>query len=271
MPPATNCRCSDSSRDALDAPVMLVNPAADRLQSLAMGAATRVQRYDWRAIAAALDAQGWARLPRLLVARECASLRALYGEDARFRSTVDMTRHGFGRGEYRYFARPLPPLVEELRAALYPPLAATARDWAVRLRRDPEQFPPTLDAFLARCHDAGQRRPTPLLLRYVAGDWNALHQDLYGAVAFPLQVLVVLSERDTDYEGGEVLLVEQRPRAQSRGTAITLTRGDGLIFTNRDRPVRGARGDYPVAMRHGVSTLTHGERLTLGIIFHDAQ
>ncbi len=232
--------------------------------------AERVHRYDWDAIGGALDADGWARLPRLLRSRECTALRALYTDDARFRSTVDMARHGFGRGEYRYFAHPLPPLVTALRESLYPPLAATARDWARRLHRDPEQFPPTLREFLARCDDAGQRRPTPLLLRYSAGDWNALHQDLYGAVAFPLQVLVVLSPQD-EYEGGEVVLVEQRPRAQSRATAITVARGEGIIFSNRERPVRGARGDYRVVMRHGVSVLTAGNRMTLGVIFHDAQ
>jgi hypothetical protein len=231
----------------------------------------RVRRYDWPRIATDLDAQGWARLPRLVSARECGTLRALYGREGLFRSTVDMARHNFGHGEYRYLANPLPPLVSELRHALYAPLAATARDWARRLGHDPDQFPPTLDGFLARCHGAGQRRPTPLLLRYIAGDWNALHQDIYGAVAFPLQVLVVLSERGVDYEGGEVVLVEQRPRAQSRATTFTLARGEGLIFTNRERPGRGARGDYRVAMRHGVSVLTSGERTTLGIIFHDAQ
>jgi hypothetical protein len=229
-----------------------------------------VARRDWTAVAADLDRQGWARLPALLGARQCAALRALYPRDALFRSTIDMARHGFGQGQYRYFAAPLPPLVAALRAALYPPLAAVAREWAARLGGDPEDSPPALAGFLARCHAAGQRRPTPLLLRYRAGDWNALHQDVYGPVAFPLQVLVVLSERGRDYEGGEVLLVEQRPRAQSRGTAIALARGEGLVFTNRERPVRGARGDYRVAVRHGVSTLTRGERLTLGIIFHDA-
>ncbi len=230
-----------------------------------------MRRYDWGAIAASLDADGWARLPQLLRSRECTALRALYADASRFRSTVDMARHGFGRGEYRYFAHPLPPLVTALRESLYPPLAATARDWAQRLRRDSAQFPPTLREFLARCHDAGQRRPTPLLLRYVAGDWNALHQDLYGAVAFPLQVLVVLSAYGADYEGGEVVLVEQRPRAQSRAMAITVQRGEGLVFTNRERPVRGARGDYRVVMRHAVSRLTSGSRTTLGVIFHDAQ
>ncbi|HEY2386135.1 MAG TPA: 2OG-Fe(II) oxygenase [Candidatus Binatia bacterium] len=236
-----------------------------------MNATARVRRYDWEAVRGSLDADGSARLPGLLTARECAALRATYRRDDAFRSTVAMARHNFGRGEYRYFRAPLPPLVAALRAALYQPLAVTARAWAARLRRDPAEFPRTLDGFLARCHAASQRRPTPLLLRYTAGDWNALHQDLYGAIAFPLQVLVVLSERDVDYAGGEVLLVEQRPRAQSRATAFSLARGEGLIFTNRERPVRGTRGDYRVAMRHGVSVLTRGERLTLGLIFHDAQ
>lgn len=233
--------------------------------------ARRIERYDWSTIAAGLDAHGWARLPRLLTAAECASVRALYARADLFRSTVDMARHAFGRGEYRYFAAPLPPLVAELREGLYAPLARTARDWASRLGRDPRHYPPTLAEFLARCHAAGQRRPTPLLLRYAPGDWNALHQDLYGTVAFPLQVLVVLSEHGREYAGGEVVLVEQRPRAQSRATAFTIARGEGLVFTNRERPVRGTRGDYRVAMRHGVSTLTAGERVTLGIIFHDAQ
>ncbi len=233
--------------------------------------AARIADYDWQGVRDALDAGGWARLPRLLRARECAAIRDLYPRDELFRSTVDMARHQFGSGEYRYFAAPLPPLVQDLRERLYEPLAATARAWAERLRRDPADYPATLDAFLARCHAAGQRRPTPLLLRYRTGDWNALHQDLYGAVAFPLQVLVMLSARDRDYDGGEVVLVEQRPRAQSRATAFTLDRGDGLVFTNRERPVRGSRGDHRVAMRHGVSVLTRGERLTLGIIFHDAQ
>jgi hypothetical protein len=228
-------------------------------------------RRDWAAVADDLDAVGWARLPGLLTPRQCASVRATFDRDRLFRSTIDMRRHGYGSGRYRYFAYPLPPLVERLRARLYPPLAGVARAWATRLGTDPRDFPPTLMAFLARCHDAGQARPTPLLLRYGAGDWNALHQDRYGAVAFPLQVLIVLSERDRDYEGGEVVLVEQRPRAQSRATAITVAAGEGIIFTNRERPVRGTRGDHRVAMRHGVSLLTRGERYTLGIIFHDAE
>jgi uncharacterized protein len=230
-----------------------------------------LRRQDWPAVRGALDEQGWARLPRLLVAAECARLRRLYERDDLFRSTIDMRRHGFGSGEYRYFAAPLPAVVATLRTELYAELAPTARAWTERLGRDVDEFPLTLDRFVARCHAAGQKRPTPLLLRYRAGDWNALHRDTYGAIAFPLQVLVVLSQRDDDYEGGEVVLVEQRPRAQSRAFAITLERGDGLVFTNRERPVRGTRGDYRVAMRHGVSAVTAGERVTLGIIFHDAE
>ncbi len=219
----------------------------------------------------ALDATGFARLPRLLDARACRTLTALYERDRLFRSTIDMARHGFGRGQYRYFAAPLPRLVAQLRTSLYLPLAEVARAWARRLGQDPTDYPPTLQEFLARCHAAGQRRPTPLLLHYEAGDWNALHQDTYGAVAFPLQVAVLLTEPGRDHEGGELVLVEQRPRAQSRATVVPLARGDAVVFTNRERPVRGTRGDYRVAMRHGVSTLTSGTRLTLGIIFHDAQ
>lgn len=228
-------------------------------------------RRDWKAVAATLDADGWARLPNLLTARQCASVRSSFARDRVFRSTIDMQRHGYGRGQYRYFAYPLPALVERLRRTLYVPLAAVARGWAERLGRDPALYPPTLAGFVARCHAAGQRRPTPLVLRYGPGDWNALHQDRYGAVAFPLQVLIVLSERGRDYEGGEVVLVEQRPRAQSRATTITVDAGEGIVFTNRERPVRGTRGDHRVAMRHGVSVLTRGERYTLGIIFHDAE
>jgi len=234
------------------------------------GAPTRTRR-DWSTVARELDATGYARLPRLLDARACRALAVLYDRDPLFRSTVDMARHGFGSGQYRYFNAPLPPTVARLRTSLYPPLAQVARRWAVRLGQDQDAYPPTLQAFLARCRTAGQTRPTPLLLRYGPGDWNALHQDTYGAVAFPLQVAVLLTDPRRDHRGGELILVEQRPRAQSRATTVPLARGDAVVFTNRERPVRGTRGDYRVAMRHGVSTVTAGRRLTLGIIFHDAE
>ncbi len=210
-------------------------------------------------------------MPRLLDASACRSLVDLYDRDSLFRSTTDMARHGFGRGQYRYFKAPLPPLVARLRRTLYPPLAAVARAWATRLGQDPAAYPATLNGFLGRCRTAGQTRPTPLLLRYGPDDWNALHQDTYGAVAFPLQVAMLLTDPRRDHQGGELILVEQRPRAQSRATTVPLGRGDAVVFTNRERPVRGTRGDYRAAMRHGVSTVTAGQRLTLGIIFHDAE
>jgi hypothetical protein len=228
-------------------------------------------RSDWNAVARDLDADGFARLPALLDAAACRTMAALYDRDPLFRSTVDMARHGYGRGEYRYFAAPVPAPVARLRTTLYPPLAAIARDWARRLGRNPDDYPPTLAGFLARCHAAGQRRPTPLLLRYHAGDWNALHQDNYGAVAFPLQVVVLLTRPGRDHTGGELVLVEQRPRAQARARVVPMAQGEGIVFTNRERPVAGTRGDYRVAMRHGVSTLAAGRRLALGIIFHDAE
>jgi hypothetical protein len=181
-----------------------------------------------------------------------------------------MARHRFGRGEYRYFADPLPPLVAALRTALYAPLQPIANRWAAALGR-PADYPAALAGFRARCHAAGQLRPTPLVLRYGPGDYNCLHQDLYGAVAFPLQVVIMLSAPGRDYSGGELMLVEQRPRSQSRGTAIVAAAGEGVVFTNRDRPARGTRGVYRVQMRHGMSTLTGGERYALGIIFHDAR
>ena len=262
---------SDGSQRSDVAPVRLQASCAGAGGSVTLSGHVMRGRRDWNAVRAGLDENGWARLPRLLSARACARTRRLWDDDGAFRSRIDMAAHNFGRGEYRYFAYPLPEPVARLRTELYRELAPTAQAWAGRLGRDPSAFPSSLDEFLARCHAAGQRRPTPLLLRYRAGDWNALHQDLYGAVAFPLQVLVVLSARGRDYEGGEVVLVEQRPRAQSRATAFTLDQGDGLVFTNRERPVRGSRGDYRVTMRHGVSIVSAGDRLTLGIIFHDAE
>jgi hypothetical protein len=217
-----------------------------------------------------LDTQGWALLPSLLDAAECTGLRDLYEENQAFRSTVVMARHGFGSGEYRYFTYPLPPLVARLRASLYPPLATIANRWAAALG-EPAAYPSDHGAWLERCHEAGQVRPTPLLLRYRAGGHNNLHQDVYGDLVFPLQVAILLSEPGEDFEGGEFVLVEQRPRMQSRPHVVPLRRGDAIVFPVRHRPVRGTRGFYRAAMRHGVSLVRLGERLTLGLIFHDAR
>jgi hypothetical protein len=225
---------------------------------------------DWPAVREALDAHGHAVLPSLLAAGECASLARLFDDDARFRSTVDMARHRFGEGRYRYFAAPLPPLVAELRTALYACLAPIANRWNEALRR-PARFPRTLASYQRMCAAAGQRRPTPLLLRYETGGWNALHQDLYGELVFPLQVTVMLDRPEVDFTGGDFLLVEQRPRMQSRGHAIALGRGDAVVFPCRTRAAQGARGSYQVGVRHGVSTVLSGRRTTLGIIFHDAK
>lgn len=231
----------------------------------------RMQRIDWVRIEQDLDAEGWSRIGRLLTAAECAALRRDFARDALFRSTVDMARHGFGRGVYRYFAAPLPPLMTDLRTSLYARLVGIARRWATTLRAAGGEFPDTLDAYLARCHAAGQQRPTPLLLRYGAGDYNCLHQDLYGSLAFPLQVVIPLSRAGVDYDGGELLFVEQRPRQQSRGAAVLPAAGEGVVFANRERPRAGRRGFHRVQLRHGVSTVRRGERLALGIIFHDAR
>jgi uncharacterized protein len=219
----------------------------------------------------ALDAQGFAKLPRMLSPEQCGSLAAMYRDDERFRARIDMARFRFGVGEYKYFANPLPPLVDELRHDLYEQIVPIANEWASRLRSSRVRFPGTLDAFLKTCHAAGQRRPTPLLLSYGTGGHNCLHQDIYGDIAFPLQVVFGLSRPGDDYEGGELLFVEQRPRAQSRGFAVRVAQGEGVVFTTRERPVAGSRGDYRVAVRHGVSTITSGSRMTLGIIFHDAK
>lgn len=206
---------------------------------------------------------------RLLDPATCRSLAALYEDETRFRSRVVMQRHSFGRGEYKYLSYPLPEPVARLRAALYPSLAAIANEWRSALR-EASRFPATLDAFLAECHASGQTRPTPLLLRYGKDDFNCLHQDLYGPLVFPLQLTVVLSAPGEDFSGGEFVLVEQRPRAQSRATVVPLSQGDSVIFPVHHRPVQGARGTHRVTMRHGVSRVTSGIRQTLGIIFHDA-
>jgi hypothetical protein len=227
-------------------------------------------RVDWERIEGDLDARGYAVAGRLLAARECAALRRAFARDESFRSTVDMEPKRFGRGRYRYFAYPLPEPVQRLRESLYPPLAAIANRWQARLGRG-APFEPTLAGFLARCHAAGQTRPTPLLLRYEPGDYNRMHQDVYGRVAFPLQVAIVLSREGEHYEGGEFLVSETRPRMQTRVSAIRLGLGEAIVFPNAVRPVRGPRGDARAQMRHGVSELRTGERLTLGVIFHDAK
>lgn len=229
----------------------------------------RLAALDWDAIAAALDREGWAVLPGLLGDAECDETAALYSREAGFRSHVHMARHGFGRGEYRYFAYPLPSLVADLRGGLFPRLAPIANRWHERMEMA-VRFPDEHGAFLARCHGAGQRRPTPLLLQYGAGDYNCLHQDLYGEHVFPLQVAVLLSAPGADFGGGEFVLTEQRPRMQSRAAVVPLAKGDAVVFAVNVRPVKGARGDYRVAMRHGVSEIRSGRRHTLGVIFHDA-
>lgn len=225
-------------------------------------------QVDWAAVTEEINEHGCALLPRLLSKRDCASIARLYDEPSRFRSTVDMTRYRFGRGEYRYFA-PFPPLVSQLREALYPELLPIARDWADKLGWR-ARWPDTLEEWLAECHRAGQSKPTPILLRYTEGDWNALHRDLYGDKVFPLQVVINLNAPGEDHTGGEFLMVEQRPRAQSRGIATLIPQGHGLVFTTRERPVRSARGWSAAPMRHGVSVIRSGRRHTLGLVFHDA-
>ncbi len=216
-----------------------------------------------------LAARGFAVIPGLIPPGECHALAAMWPDKANFRSHVIMQRHGYGRGEYQYFTYPLPEPVERLRQALYPPLAEIANGWNGQLGRE-RRFPPALKAWLRECHAGGQKRPTPLLLRYGPGDYNCLHRDLYGDLVFPLQVAILLSEPVRDFTGGEFMLVEQRPRQQSRGEVVALKQGDAVVFAVNERPVAGTRGFHRTAMRHGVSSLREGERFTLGIIFHDA-
>ena len=230
----------------------------------------RVARVDWAAVGASLDATGSACVPGLLTARECAALAHLFDDDGRFRQTINMARYRFGEGRYRYFARPLPPPVDVLRAELYVRLVPVANRWAEALGES-TRFPPTHARYLRECAARGQRRPTPLLLRYGAGGYNALHQDLYGESVFPLQVTIMLDRPGVDFAGGEFLLVEQRPRMQSRGHAFTLAQGDAIVFACRERPAAGTRGTYRIGVRHGVSTVRSGMRTTLGVIFHDAR
>jgi len=224
---------------------------------------------DWVAAGASLDARGFAILPHLLTAEQCRTVASMYPEDHHFRSHIHMARHGFGKGEYKYFSYPLPELIGVLRPALYPPLAQIANRWNAAMGID-VQFPATHEAFLQRCHAAGQTRPTPLLLQYVAGDYNCLHQDLYGAHVFPLQIAILLSAPGRDFTGGEFVITEQRPRMQSRASVAPLGQGDGVVFAVHHRPVAGTRGTYRVNLRHGVSEVLSGRRHTLGIIFHDA-
>jgi hypothetical protein len=229
----------------------------------------RVDAADWNVVSAEINDVGGALLPELMTAAECAAVLGLYADDGLFRATVDMTGHRYGQGEYRYFKQPYPQLIEALKQALYPQLLPIARDWWTKLGRD-APWPDTLDEWLETCHRAGQTKSTALLLKYGPGDWNALHRDLYGDLVFPLQVVINLTEPGVAHTGGEFLLVEQRPRAQSRGTATTLPRGHGYIFTTRERPVRSTRGWSAAAVRHGVSAVRSGARCTLGLIFHDA-
>jgi hypothetical protein len=238
--------------------------------SKAISAAERIQTVDWQRAAQELDVQGNAVLEGLLSASECQDLSALYEKDDLFRNRVIMARHGFGRGEYKYFEYPLPPLVTELRAALYPKLAPVANRWNAAMGIG-VRYPEDHAEFLQRCHDAGQAKPTPLLLKYEKGDYNCLHQDLYGEHVFPIQVAFVLSQAGRDFTGGEFILTEQRPRMQSRPEVVSLQQGDAVAFAVHHRPVAGTRGTYPVNMRHGVSRLRSGRRYTLGIIFHDAK
>jgi hypothetical protein len=230
----------------------------------------RVETIDWARVSTNLNDYGWAMIDQLLSVDECRALAALYDDDRRFRSHIIMARHGFGRGEYKYFKHPLPDLISALRRSLYARLASLANVWNERMGVD-VRYPAAHADFIKRCHDAGQTRPTPLLLRYGAGDYNCLHQDLYGEHVFPFQVAFLLAEPERDFTGGEFVLTEQRPRMQSRAEVVPLRQGDGVIFAVSHRPVQGTRGTYRVNLRHGVSRVRSGQRHTVGVIFHDAK
>ncbi len=232
--------------------------------------ADNIPAYDWQKIGAELDEFGATILRNIISPQNCRELVAGYHNMAAFRTVISMRKHGFGRGEYKYYANPIPALIWNLRQTLYPQLAPIANRWSERLGSD-VRFPPTHDEFLDRCHAAGQTRPTPLILQYVKGDYNCLHQDIYGDIAFPLQVAILLSEPEKDFTGGEFVLTEQRPRMQSRAEVVPLRQGDGVVFAVNDRPMQGTRGDYRVKMRHGVSRIRSGQRHTLGLIFHDSR
>jgi hypothetical protein len=251
---------------AAPGPARAVRDGATRARTIG----ERVAAYDWPAMEAALDENGWAPLAEALTAAECDRLASLYPREEHFRSRVVMARHGFGRGEYKYFRYPLPALVAELRASLYARLVAIANRWNELLALD-VRFPDEHAAFIERCHRAGQQRPTPLLLQYGPEDYNCLHQDLYGEHVFPLQAVFLLSSPSDDFSGGEFVLTEQRPRMQSRAEVVPLAKGDGAIFAVNQRPKRGMRGFYRVTMRHGASRVRSGRRCTAGVIFHDAR
>lgn len=230
----------------------------------------RIEAIDWETVSASLDDEGFALTPPFLSADECTRLRSLYdGPSSRFRSTISMQRYNFGRGEYKYFAYPLPPDIERMREVFYARLAPVANRWESRLRKKPD-WPAELASLTKRCHEQGQCRPTPLMLRYEQGDYNCLHQDLYGDIHFPLQVVILLSEPDADFSGGELVLVEQRPRMQSRPIVVRLVQGAAAIIPVRERPRKGSRGFHRALMRHGVGEIVSGTRHTLGLIFHDA-
>ena len=229
----------------------------------------RMDAVDWASVHADLDAQGWAVAPKLLSAAEADSISGLYRHEHGFRSHIIMGRHGFGRGEYKYFSYPLPALIQSLRTAAYPRLAPIANQWCERLRQE-ARFPLDHAAFLERCHRAGQARPTPLLLEYGPEDYNCLHRDLYGEHVFPIQIAILLDQPGADFQGGEFVMTEQRPRMQTRAMVLPLQKGDAAIFAVNGRPMKGARGDYQVKLNHGVSKLYSGRRHTLGVIFHDA-
>ncbi len=251
---------------------MSMNAAPSKItpSPLSKTLAERVGTFDWQLVSQDLDAQGSATIERLLSPDECQALAALYAEDDIFRSHVVMERHGFGRGEYKYFNYPLPEAIADLRTAVYPHLVPIANRWNDAMGMS-VRYPETHADFIGRCHQAGQFKPTPLLLQYGAGDYNCLHQDLYGEHVFPLQLAILLSAPDKDFSGGEFVMTEQRPRMQSRPIVVPLRQGDGVVFAVHNRPVHGARGVYRVNLRHGVSRIRSGRRHTLGIIFHDAQ
>ena len=247
-----------------------MNEIANNMASADTSAQARIATYDWKALAGELDGFGCAVLPKLLTPEECSGVASLYADESHFRSHIVMARHGFGKGEYRYFKYPLPDLIGSLRTALYPRLAGVANIWNERMRLE-QRFPGEHAAFLQQCQEAGQTRPTPLLLQYVPGDFNCLHQDLYGDLAFPIQVAILLCEPGRDFTGGEFALTEQRPRMQSRVEVVPLRQGDAVAFAVHNRPVQGTKGNYRVNLRHGVSRVRSGMRHTVGIIFHDAR